>query len=157
MGLTLLLDSPLLKAAHSGPFLVTQYQGNSTLQVLDDLERVQSALIQQYPRLSTLTVIRHTEALTRVDEEVRHRSVELGKKFDPHLLGAAIVVTARGLAAVVARTFLSGFFLLSRNEAPTRTFPDVPQALEWLRALPGQDLSVKADATLLAELERFLQ
>jgi hypothetical protein len=79
----------------------------------------------------------------KIDDAVRRRSVELGKKYEKQVRGAAIVVVTRGLAAVMVRTFLSGFFLLSRSEMPMRTFASVKEALTWVQTLPGQDAPLR--------------
>lgn len=156
MAVTLLLDKPLLKAGHVGPLLVTLYRGSTSLEVLGDLDRLESELVKTYPRISTLTVLQTTDGMLKVDEAIRARGAELSRKFDRNMVGAAIVVLSRGLAAVVTRTFLSGYFLASRAEAPTRTFSSVGDGLQWLRSLPGQDADLKASASLRTELERFL-
>lgn len=139
----------------TGPLLVALYRGTTSPTILDELERTQEALLQKFPRISTLTVIGQASRLLKVDESVRLRSVELGKKFDGKVLGSAIVVNTSGLAAVMVRTFLSGFFLLSRAETPMRTFSKVTEGLGWLQSLPGQDLSIK---TLVSatDIERFI-
>lgn len=139
----------------SGPLLLALYRGTTSPAMLDELERAQDALLLKYPRISTITVIGQASGLLKVDEAVRTRSVELGKKFDGKVLGSAIVVSATGLGAVMVRTFLSGFFLLSRAETPMKTFSKITDGLTWLQSLPGQDLTIK---TLVSatDIERFI-
>lgn len=156
MAIAILLDKPLLKVGHVGPLLVTLYRGATSLEVLADLDRIESELVKTYPRISTLSLLQTTEGMLKVDEALRERGAELSRKYDPHMVGAAIVVLSRGLAAVMTRTFLSGYFLVTRPEAPTRTFSSAAEALDWLRSLPGQDPDVKASATLRADVEHFL-
>jgi hypothetical protein len=59
------------------------------------------------------------------------------------------------LGAVMVRTFLSGFFLLSKAETPMKTFSTIAEGLAWLQALPGQDLSIKTEVRA-ADIERFI-
>lgn len=150
-----MFDSPEVRFGTSGPLLVSLYRGTTSPSMLDELERMQDALLLKYPRISTITVIGQASGLLKVDEAVRTRSVELGKKFDGKVLGSAIVVSATGLGAVMVRTFLSGFFLLSRAETPMKTFSKITEGMGWLQSLPGQDLTIK---TLVSatDIERFI-
>ncbi len=151
-----LFRSEAVQVGAAGPLLVTAWRGGSSLAALDVLDRHQAGLLARHPRISTLSVITDAPgALFRVDDGVRARSVELGKKYEPHVLGSAIVVASRGLGAAMARTFLSGFFLLSRSEAPMKTFSGVREGLTWLQALPGQSMDLKTELSVV-DLERFL-
>lgn len=149
-------ESSEARMGAAGSLLVTLYRGSASVAVLDELSRTQEALLAKHPRISTLTVIGQASSMIRVDEAVRTRSVELGKKFDGRVVGSAIVVTTKGLGAVIVRTFLSGFFLLSRAETPMRTFPSIEEGLVWLRSLPGQDAQFKTDI-FTRDVERFLE
>lgn len=139
----------------AGPLLVALYRGSTSVSVLNELDRTQEALLAKHARISTLTVIGQATSMLKVDEAVRTRSVELGKKFDGKVVGSAIVVTAKGLGSVIVRTFLSGFFLLSRAETPMRTFASIEEGLVWLRTLPGQDPVLRTEI-FSADIERFL-
>jgi len=134
--------------------VVALYRGRTTLEMLEQLDALQSELIKKHPRISTLTVIGQLEML-KVDEAVRGRSVELGKKFEKNVRGSAIVVSTKGLAAVMVRTFLSGFFLLSKSEMPMKTFASTSEALAWLQSLPDQDMVVKTEVSV-SDVERYI-
>lgn len=151
-----LFESTEARLGNSGPLLVALYRGSASVAVLDELSRAQEALLAKHPRISTLTVIGQAGSMIRVDEAVRTKSVDLGKKFDGKVVGSAIVVTTKGLGAVIVRTFLSGFFLLSRAETPMRTFASVEEGLTWLRSLPGQDPMIKLGISS-HDVERFLE
>ena len=139
----------------AGPLLIVVYRGTANVAVLNELDKVQESMLQKYPRISTLTLISQASAALKVEDGVRARSVELGKKYETKVIGSAIVVSARGLGAVMVRTFLSGFFLLSRAESPMKTFASIQEGLSWLQALPGQDVAIKT-AISAADVERFL-
>lgn len=149
-------ESTEARLGAAGSLLVALYRGSASVAVLDELSRTQEALLAKYPRISTLTVIGQASSMIRVDEALRTRSVELGKKFDGKVVGSAIVVTTKGLGAVIVRTFLSGFFLLSRAETPMRTFASIEAGLAWLRTLPGQDVQMKTEV-FTRDVERFLE
>lgn len=148
-------DSVDVRFGAAGPLLVALYRGTSNQVMLDELERTQDALLKKFPMISTLTVIGQATSMLRVDDSVRTRSVELGKKFENSVVGSAIVVVTKGLGAVVVRTFLSGFFLLSRAKTPMKTFSRVGDGLSWLQSLPGQDMSVKTELSA-TDIERFI-
>lgn len=139
----------------AGPLLVAFYGGSTTLAALEELSRAQDALLAKYPRISTLTVIGQAKSMLKIDEAVRVKSLELSQKFDKRVVGSAIVVTTKGLGAVIVRSFLSGFFLLSRAETPMKTFANVEEGLTWLRGLPGQDVMLKTELSV-ADIERFI-
>lgn len=148
-------ESSDTRLGSAGPLLVALYRGSTSVAVLNELDRTQEALLRKYPKISTLTVIGQASSLLKVEDGVRARSVELGKKYEKDVLGSAIVVTTRGLGAVMVRTFLSGFFLLSKSETPMKTFPTIADGLAWVQALPGQDLSIKTGLSAV-DVERFL-
>ena len=155
MELTKTFESADARFGTAGPLLVTLYRGSSSVGMLDELDRVQEALIARHARISTIAIIAIAGSMFKTDDTVRTRSVALGKKYEKSVLGSAIVVTTRGLGAVMVRTFLSGFFLLSRAETPMKTFSTIAEGLSWVQSLPGQDLSIK---TMLSatDIERFI-
>jgi hypothetical protein len=155
MEFTKVFESSDARFGTAGPLLIVVYRGTTSVAVLNELDKVQESMLQKHPRISTLTLISQASTALKVDEGVRARSVELGKKYEAKVVGSAIVVTAKGLGAVMVRTFLSGFFLLSRAESPMKTFASVQEGLSWLQSLPGQDVAIKT-AVSAADVERFL-
>ena len=155
MELTKTFESVDARFGTAGPLMVTLYRGTSNLAMLEELDRAQEALIAKHTRISTIAVIALAGSMLKTDDAVRSRSVALGKKYEKSVLGSAIVVTTRGLGAVMVRTFLTGFFLLSRAETPMKTFSSIAEGLSWVQSLPGQDLSIK---TLVSatDIERFI-
>ena len=154
MEFTKSFESTDARFGNFGPLMVALYRGTTSPGMLDELDRAQEALIKKYPRISTFTVIGQAGSILKVDEAVRTRSLELGKKYEKNVLGSAIVVATKGLGAVMVRTFLSGFFLLSKSETPMKTFSSIGEGLHWVQSLPGQDLSLKTELSA-TDLERF--
>lgn len=143
MEVSRLFDSPQARFGAAGPLFVAHYKGAVNLDTLDQLDKAEASLVEKRGVISTITVIGDIGPMFKTDEAIRRRSVELGKKYEKHVRGSAIVITTRGLAAVMVRTFLSGFFLLSKAEFPIRTFSTVKEALAWLQGLNGQDAGVR--------------
>ena len=155
MEFTKVFESGDARFGTAGPLLIVVYRGTANVAVLNELDKVQESMLQKHPRISTLTVISQASAALKVEEGVRARGVELGKKYETKVVGSAIVVTAKGLGAVMVRTFLSGFFLLSRAETPMKTFASIEEGLIWLRSLPGQDPVIKTEI-FTSDVERFI-
>lgn len=143
MEFTTVYDAPEARFGVAGPLIVAVYKGAPALTVLEQLDRAQTELITKRGTISTLTVIGELGSMLKVDDGVRQRSVELGKKYEKHVRGSAIVVETRGVAAVMVRSFLTGFFLLSRSEMPMKSFKRVTEGLTWLQGLPGQDAPLR--------------
>ncbi len=154
MLITKLYESERVRFGSAGPLILMQYKSTPTLDEVRLVERFEDELLKQYPKISVFNVVEQTGAILRVPDDVRDYSAKLSDKFASRIVGSAMVVTAKGLGAVMARTFLSGFFLLSRAELLIRSFSTVPEGLTWLRALPDQHVSLKTELTL-ADLERF--
>lgn len=137
-----LFDAPTARFGAAGSLMVAHYSGRTTTAVLEELDRQQEALAKRYPRLSTLTLIGQA-GMERPEEQVRERSLALGKKYEEVVRGSAIVVTTRGIGAVMVRTFLSAFFLLNKSKMPMKVFASVGEALKWLHTLDGDDASYR--------------
>ncbi|MFO0595745.1 MAG: hypothetical protein U0228_10585 [Myxococcaceae bacterium] len=143
MEFTTVYDAPAARFGVAGPLLVAVYKGATDLAVLEQLDRAQTELITKRGTISTLTIIGELGQMLKIDDGVRQRSVELGKKYEAHVRGSAIVVETRGVAAVMVRSFLTGFFLLSRSEMPMKSFKRIADGLGWLQQLPGQDAPMR--------------
>lgn len=150
-----LYEDPMLKVGSSGSLFVSVYRATTSLASLDQLEKYETQHSQANPKFSTLSVITQVKDLVKVDDAVRARGVELSNRFEASVRGSAIVVSVHGLTAVIIRSFLSAFFLLSKSSMPIKTFSNLEDALAWLRALPGQDTELKTDLRLLKDLQDF--
>ncbi len=148
-------ESVEVRLGVASSLVVALYRSGASLTALEELDKLQTSLLQKHAKLSTLTLIGQLGSVLKVDEAVRVKSVELGKKYEKQVHGSAIVVTTKGLAAVMARTFLSGFFMVSRSETPMRTFATVSEGLAWLQSLPGQDMALKTELHL-NDIEDFV-
>jgi hypothetical protein len=154
MEITLDVDITGAKLGHCGPLLVAYYGEMTTLEALESLDVLQGKLLQQYPMIASFTVIPNAP-LTGAPKGLNERASELRKKYDPKLVGSAIVVLASGLGGVVVRTFLAGFSLTSWGAAPMKTFREMKDAETWLRGLPKMLPEVKAMDGLAEAVERF--
>lgn len=144
-----------VKLGASGPLIIAVYKRAPTLGVMERLDAAETKLLEKHPRLSVLTIISAVGDALKVDEKVRARGVELSHKYDKVVRGSAIVIAVKGLAAVVVRSFLSAFFLLSKSAMPSKTFGDVGEAVRWLQSLPEQDIALKTELKLAQDVQQF--
>lgn len=150
MAITEKVNTPIVRIGTVGSLIVTCYRSTPTAESLDDNERIQDGLLQQFPKVATIAIAGPTTSLLRIDEKVRARSVEMSKKFEGKVRGAAIVIATKGLSAVMARSFMTAYLLISKQAWPMQTFSSIDAGASWLETLPGNDVVVST-----AELEAF--
>ncbi|MFO0593656.1 MAG: hypothetical protein U0228_00055 [Myxococcaceae bacterium] len=150
MPITQHFNDPGLRVGTVGSLIVTCYRVTPTVVALDEIDRVEVKLLEQFPKVATIAIAGEKSNLLRIDEQVRARSVELTRKYQGKVRGAAIVIATRGLSAVMARSFMTAYLLVSKQSWPMQTFSTIEAAATWLQALPGHDAPFTA-----AELEAF--
>lgn len=133
-------EGPGARIGTAGSLLVAHYRARTTLEDLEQLDRAQEALLAKYPRISTLSVIAPT-GVQRPEEQVRERSLALNLKYEGRVVGSGIVVTTRGIGAVMVRTFLSAFLLLNKAKMAPRVFASISESMKWLHTLDAADAS----------------
>jgi hypothetical protein len=141
----------------AGPLVISCLFHRGTVELLAELERAHAAAVTACGRSSSLTVIAGVGALKGVEPDFQRESLALARRQAETSNGSAVVVLARGLGAVVARTFLTSYFLLAREHGPQRVFGSLEEAVPWLQALPGQsaDFAQTPDAVLTLAIESF--
>ncbi|HEY0883409.1 MAG TPA: hypothetical protein VGD87_17870, partial [Archangium sp.] len=85
--------------------------------------------------------------------EVRDRLKEQSNFLASDRLGNIIVVTARGMSAIIARSFLAMLTLISKENMKVPS--SLAAAADEVKKLPGQDAATLANTTLAEELEAF--
>lgn len=147
-------DSAAVSFGVVGPLLVAHYRSTpESVEHLEKLDGIQDKLVAEHGRISTCWIISQVGSMMRVSPAIRDKSLELDVKYEPHLRGSAIVIASKGIGAVMARGFLTTFFLLSRNRSPRDTFSSIAEGLVWLKALPEQHALVTGLS--VSELEAF--
>lgn len=152
----LAFENDTVRFGNAGPLVIASYKGALTLTALKELEKLEDGLLKVHPRIASLAVMGKMGGMFQVDKEVQKYGVELATKYEKVAHGSAIVVQTKGLGAVVVRTFLSAYFMMSKSTMVTQTFASVDEGLAWLQQLPGQNplsgLSVSA-----ADIEAFVR
>jgi hypothetical protein len=153
MAITLLEECRDYRLGSKGSVLVTVWFSELTTAALDALEKHHEALANRLGKITLVSIIVSATEAPRAElrERLRAQSTQLAKRR----LGNIIVVRAKGLSAIIARSFLAALSLVS-----TETIK-VPATLEAaaneVRALAGQNADVVNDATLGGELEAFAE
>ncbi len=149
-----LAQSPAFTIGRVGPLIVQTYtEGGASLAALAHIEAVHGAHLRTYPRFASLAIVTGVK-LTPPPEPVRTRAAELDTRFQAHLFASAVVLESQGLAAVVARSFLSAFSLLTPRPHDFKTFKEVDAAVAWVQQHPEQWPDLKSHPDLLAEVNR---
>lgn len=152
MAVTLLEESPLFRLGHVGSVYVTVWFKELTAPALEVVGRHHRALARQYGKITLISVIVNaTKAPTpEIREAVHAQTKELGSQRH----GNIVVVTARGLSAIIARSFITMMSLISSE---TMKVPStVAAAAEEVRKLPGQDAATVGHAGLADDLIAFV-
>ncbi|MBL8911498.1 MAG: hypothetical protein JNM17_12460 [Archangium sp.] len=86
--------------------------------------------------------------------DVRERMKHGSEALLPLRRANLIVVQAKGLSAIIARSFLAAMSLMSPEKMGV--FKTVEEAVAEAQRLPDQDEAVKAHPTLAAEIRAFV-
>jgi hypothetical protein len=156
MAVTLVGEKPGLRVGTLGALLLMHFDGQSTVEALDMLDDAEAKHAALFPRFSTLVVVSGLK-LQSPAPGVRERSAALDAKYDAHVVGSAIVVLAKGVAAVIARSFIATWALITKRQAPTRTFRAVSEAVTWLASLEGQPAGLPFDSQVTAAITAFVE
>jgi hypothetical protein len=154
MAVTLLGEGPGLRVGALGSLLVMHFDGRGTLEALDVLDAVEAKHAAAFPKFSTMVVVTGVK-LESPAPGVRERSAALDAKYDAQVVGSAIVVHVAGVAAVFGRSFLAAWALVTKRQAPTKTFRDVGDAVAWLASLEGQPAGLPLDSRVVSAVTAF--
>lgn len=156
MVVTLLGEGPGLRVGALGSLLVMHFHAGADLSALDVLDEVEGRHAATFPRFSTMVVVTGVKLQTPV-AGTRERSAALDAKYDSHVVGSAIVVQSKGIAAVIARSFIATWALVTKRQAPTKTFRNVSDAVTWLASLEGQPPGLPFDSQVVAAVATFVE
>lgn len=151
MPVSLLEERPDFRFGHTGSVYVTVWFSELSSESLDALAKHHKMLSAKYGKITLVSVIvSATKAPDpQLREQLRTQSVELARSRH----GNVIVVLARGLSAIIARSFLA---LLSLMSSETMKVPSTLEAAaDEVRKLPGQDPATRDNTRLAADLVAF--
>lgn len=150
MAITQLQEFPEARFGHSGPVLISVWYSELTLRSLDALDQHQTALAAKYGKVTLVSVV--SSATKAPPAELRDEIKRRAPRQEALRLGNIVVVNARGVAAIIARTFLAALSLIQNGLSVAK---DIEDAAARTRALPGQHPDIVSNARLGAELKAF--
>lgn len=152
MPVTLLQELPQCRLGHVGSVYVSVWFNELTLEALDALDKHHRAIAAANG--GQVTFISVAASANKVpDKDVRERLAREAPALAKLRRANIVVVTARGLGAIITRTFLAGLNLVSSEKMViVKTFEE---AAAEARALPDQDNFTKTNTRLAADLEAF--
>jgi hypothetical protein len=145
---------PGFRVGSVGPLIISVFHETATVERLILLDRLQTALAAEHPRLYALNVVVGA-SIKNPPSSVRDLSAQLQAKFEGRTAGAATVLAVRGLAAVIAHGFLAALALVA-SSTPTQVFKTLPDATRWLQGLPDAPADFSRLETLAADVEAFI-
>ena len=144
--------SPKFTVAHWGPLLVNVWYREATAADLDIVGPHERELVKAHPGgISVLTVLKQVNLTAPPGDDLRQAAARLTVEFAPYLRCNATVLQADGLVGSVARTFITGINLLAKNQAPTKVFKEIGDAVAWIAALPKQPTSLATEQRAITE------
>ncbi len=151
MAISILEECPEFRLGHSGSVYVTVWFSELNDKALDSLAKHHHALVAKYGKITLVSVIVNATKAPGSDlrERLRTQSVELAK----HRRGNVIVVLARGMSAIIARTFLAMLSLISSEHMKVPASLDA--AADEVRKIAGQDAATVANASLGDDMVAF--
>ncbi len=131
-----LLALPEVRVGWLDGVMIIVWRGRITVELLERVNTVEALLLERCDALCVMGVITElSHAMPEVD--LRAAAVAAMERFQDRVRGTALVVSALGVKAVLARTFLAGLSLVMTFRSPLKAFRTTGEAIEWFRVLPG--------------------
>lgn len=134
-----------------GSVYVTVWFSELDDRALDSLAKHHQALSGKYGKITLVSVI--INATKAPAPELRERLRTQGLEQAKHRHGNIIVVLARGMSAIIARTFLAMLSLISSDNL--EVLASLEAAADEVKKLAGQDAATVGHATLADDRMAF--
>lgn len=131
-------------------FVMQDAPGDATF---DDCATHLRSALERQASVTTLTLIPHFRGRPTASRPNELAFVRLVNSYGRRHLGAAIVIGAQGLDALMVRLTVNGMALFSRAESPLRMFATLDDASRWIANLPGQLPELRNAAVVAAAVE----
>lgn len=135
--------SPSLRGFTSGPLVIVEYRGVTSVSALDELSQFQQSIAQKHGSISMLQFAQGETNGAKVEDGVRKRGAEMLKAIEKTCKGNALVIRGSSLGAMMMRTLVSGINAVSRSVTATKCFSNTEEALRWLQTQPGHDAAIE--------------
>lgn len=150
--ITELAQTPECRLGHFESLLVSVWSSRLTVASLDLLEAHHRALAAKYGKVTFLSVV--VGAAENPPPEARERMKKTTEEMMKLRRGNLIVVQAKGLGAILTRSFLAAMSFMSTEKIGV--FKTLGEAVAEIRAIKGQDAALVAATALEADLVAFV-
>ncbi len=152
MPITPLAEFPEVRLGHVDSVLVSVWYSRLTIPSLDLLEQHHRSLAAKYGKVTFLSVV--AGAAENPPPDVRERMNRTSEEMAKFRRANIIVVKARGLGAIIARSFLAAIAMFGKENI--KVFKTTDEAVTYLKALPDQDEAVRGNGSLAADVQAFV-
>jgi hypothetical protein len=128
-GHEILIQDNGLGAALCGPVFINIWYGPPTVARLDELATVQRRVMTRERHLVISFI--DPRVGREMSDEARRRARDMTDEMAPHTIAHCLIVLESGFFALMARTVITGIYVLSRQRRPWKVFDDVDDGLAW--------------------------
>ncbi|MBL9038784.1 MAG: hypothetical protein JNG84_09740 [Archangium sp.] len=152
MPIEMLEELPGCRIGAFDSLLVSVWYGELTIPMLDRLSFHHQALVAKHGKITFLSVV--VNATGSPPAHVREHMKTKMPDMVPMRRGNYVVVLARGMAGVIARTFLAALSLI--NSENMKVFASVAEAVAAVQAIGDQSVTIRASTALVTDLQAFV-
>ncbi len=151
MAIVTLKEFPEVRLGHAGSLYVSVWYSQATVRGMELLMEQQDLLLRTHPSITNLSVaIRIPSSPSKdVQEFLKKNPGDLARSR-----GTVIAILAKGLGAILARSFIVGFSLVSRSSLIV--VKTLEEAAAEVQKIAGQDASITNDTKLAADLMAYV-
>lgn len=152
---TLLSEGPGFQVGRIGSVIVTIHTQAATVELIKTLDVALEQHRASFPRFSVLALV-SGGAIKTPESGLKDLVIAQEKRFSSAIIGAGVAIEAKGLSAVLTRTFLAAYTLLSSHAFPVKSFGTTELAVAWLQSLPNQEQYFAKDSQCAALAKQAL-
>lgn len=151
MAITTLKELPEVRLGHVGSLYISVWYAEASVRGMELLMQQQDVLLRTHPTLTNLSVAISIPSSPSKDvqEFLKKNPGDLARSR-----GTVIAILAKGLGAILARSFIAGFSLFSRSSLIV--VKSLEEATDEVQKLAGQDPLIANDSKLAADLTAYV-
>ena len=151
MSITVLQEHPDFRLGNVGSVFVTVWFSELSHAALDALTNHQKLIFEKHGKVTMVSVV--VNATQAPGADLRERIKVQMEELADMRMGNITVVLARGMSAIIARSFLAMLSLISKEHM--KVFKTLEEAAEEVKKIPGQHAATLANLTLADDLVAF--
>ena len=140
--------TPRLHLARSGCVAFSHYSQVADMASLEASEAAFKKIAKEQGRLVTITWMSGGTVTAKVPDDVKEKAAALLRTVEGPLVANVMIISGTGIGVTILRSFMTGFFIVSKIKRPQKAVGDVDAALAYVRSLDKTVLgSLTADET----------